>query len=148
MSSSIQPTASRLPLTRIAQAGLLAIVAAVVVNVVIWWIGSMLVQPPADFTPLASPVPTIMFTTIFLVGATLVYAAINARSSNPPRLFLIVSVIALVLGFIPDIMLLVAPASTPMGTPTVPAVLVLILMHLAAYAITLWAFLRWAPQRQ
>lgn len=147
MSSSIQPAVTRLPLTRVAQAGLLAIVAAVVVNVVIWWIGSMLVQPPADFMPLASPGPTIMFTTVFLVGATLVYAAINARSSNPPRLFLIVSVIALVLGLIPDIMLLVAPASMPMGTPTVPAVLVLILMHLAAFAITLWAFLRWAPQR-
>jgi hypothetical protein len=28
----------------------------------------------------------------------------------------------------------------PMGTPTVPAVLVLVVMHFAAFAITLWAF--------
>ena len=96
---------------------------------------------------LMGPGPAIMFTTVLLVGATLVYAIINALSSNPPRLFTYVSIVAFVLLLIPDLMLLVAPQSLPLGTTTVPAVLVLIAMHVAAYAITLWAFTRWAPQR-
>jgi hypothetical protein len=68
-------------------------------------------------------------------------------SKNPVRVFTIVAVIALVVGLIPDIMMLIAPGSTPMGTPTVPAVLVLIVMHFAAFAITMWVFTRWAQQR-
>jgi hypothetical protein len=76
-----------------------------------------------------------------------VYAIINAVSKNPARVFTIVATVALVLGFFPDVMLLVAPQNMPMGTPTVPAVLVLVVMHFAAFAITLWAFLRWAPRR-
>ena len=146
MSATAAPS-QKLPISRIAMAGGIAIVASVVVNVLIWWLGSMLVNPPADFLPMASPMPAIMFTTIFLVAATVVYAIINAVSKNPARVFTIVAVVALVLGLIPDIMLLVAPENMPMGTPTVPAVLVLIVMHFAAFAITMWAFLRWAPQR-
>ncbi len=140
-------TSQKLPLSRIALAGVIAIVASVEVNVIIWWRGSMLVSPPADFMPLAGPGPTIIFTTFFLVSATIVYAIINAVSKNPVRVFTIVAVIALVVGLIPDIMMLIAPGSMPMGTPTVPAVLVLILMHFAAFAITMWVFTRWAPQR-
>ena len=146
MSVTAAPS-QKLPLSRIALAGVIAIVASVVVNVVIWWLGTMLVNPPADFVPLASPGPTIIFTIVFLVGATIVYAIINALSKNPARMFTIVATIVLVLGFIPDVMMLIAPESMPMGTPTLGAVLVLIAMHFAAFAITLWTFTRWAPQR-
>jgi hypothetical protein len=146
MSTTAAPS-QKLPISRIAMAGGIAIVASVIVNVVIWWLGTMLVNPPADFTPLASPLPTVIFTTFSLVAATVVYAIINAVSKNPARVFTIVATVALVLGFFPDVMLLVAPQNMPMGTPTVPAVLVLVVMHFAAFAITLWAFLRWAPRR-
>ena len=146
MSDNVAPP-QKLPLSRVALAGLLAIVASVVVNLVIWWLGSMLVNPPADFVPLAGPGPTIIFTVIFLVGATLVYAIINALSKNPPRMFTIVATIVLVLGLIPDVMMLIAPENMPMGTPTLGAVLVLIAMHFAAFAITLLASRRWHPQR-
>ena len=146
MSDNVAPS-QKLPLSRIAVAGLIAIAASVIVNVVIWWLGSMLVNPPADFMPLAGPGPTIMFTVIFLVGATIVYAIINALSKNPARMFTIVATVVLVLGLIPDVMMLIAPESMPMGTPTPGAVLVLIAMHFAAFAITLWTFTRWAPQR-
>ena len=146
MSVNVAPS-QKLPLSRIALAGLIAIAASVIVNVVIWWLGSMLVNPPADFMPLAGPGPTVIFTVIFLVGATIVYAIINALSKNPARMFTIVATVVLVLGFIPDLMMLIAPESMPMGTPTLPAILVLITMHFAAYAITLWIFTRWAPRR-
>jgi hypothetical protein len=105
-------------------AGLIAIIASIIANVLIWWLSGLIFDIPPDFMALMGPGPAIMFTTVFLVGATLVYAIINALSSNPPRLFTYVSIVAFVLLLIPDLMLLVA-----------------------AYAITLWVFTRWAPRR-
>lgn len=144
-STAMQP--SKLPFSRVLAAGGIAIVGSVIANLAVYFVGRMLVNPPADFQPLASPMPTIIFTTLFLVVATAVFAMINAWSSNRARVFTIVAVIALVLGFIPDIMLIVSPESSPMGTPTLGAVLVLIVMHFVAFAITMWSFLTWAPRR-
>ena len=144
-STATQP--SKLPFSRVMAAGGIAIVGSVVANLVVYFVGRMLVNPPADFLPLASPMPTIIFTTLFLVVATAVFAMINAWSSNRARVFTIVAVIALVLGFIPDIMLIVSPESSTMGTPTFGAVMVLIVMHFVAFAITMWSFLTWAPRR-
>lgn len=144
-STAMQP--SKLPFSRVLAAGGIAIVGSVIANLAVYFVGRMLVNPPADFQPLASPMPTIIFTTFFLVVATAVFAMINAWSSNRARVFTIVAVIALVLGFIPDIMLIVSPESSPMGTPTLGAVLVLIVMHFVAFAITMWSFLTWAPRR-
>jgi hypothetical protein len=128
-------------------AGGVAIVGSVIANLVVYWLGGMLAQPNPDFTPLASPMPTIIFTTGFLVMATLVYLVINAFASNPVRVWTIVAWIALLIGLIPDIMMIVDPASFPMGTPTVSSAIVLIVMHFVAFAITMWAFTKWAHQR-
>lgn len=137
----------KLPLSRVLLAGLVAIVGSVVANLLIYWVGGMLVQPNPDFQPLATPIPTILFTTVFLVLATAVYAAINAFARNPVRVWTIVAWIALAVGLIPDIMMIVDPASFPMGTPTVASALLLIVMHFVAFAITMWAFTKWAHQR-
>jgi len=136
-----------LPLSRVLLAGLVAIAGSVVANLLIYWLGVMLVQPNPDFQPLATPIPTILFTTVFLVLATAVYAAINAFTRNPVRVWTIVAWIALIVGLIPDILMIVDPASFPMGTPTVASALLLIVMHLVAFAITMWAFTKWAHQR-
>lgn len=146
-STTTPPASGKLPFSRVLAAGGIAIVGSVIANLVVYYLGRMIVNPPADFQPLASPMPTIIFTTLFLVVATAVFAMINAWSSNRARVFTIVAVIALVLGFIPDIMLIVSPESSPMGTPTLGAVLVLIVMHFVAFAITMWSFLTWAPRR-
>ena len=143
-STAVQP--SKLPFSRVLAAGGIAIVGSVIANLVVYFIGRMLVNSPADFQPLASPMPTIIFTVLNLVLATVVFAVINAFSKSPIRLFTIVAVVALLLGLIPDIMLLVNPAPMGMGTPTFGAVVVLILMHFVGFAITMWAFTRWAPQ--
>ena len=137
----------KLPFSRVLLAGVVAIVGSVVANLVVFWVGGMIAQPNPDFQPLASPMPTIIFTTLFLVIATAIYAIINAFTRNPVRVWTIVAWIALLVGLIPDIMLIVNPASSPMGTPTLPAVLVLIVMHFVAFAITMWAFTRWAHKR-
>lgn len=139
--------ATRLPFSRVLLAGLVAIVGSVIANLAVYWIGRTVAQPNADFQPLASPIPTILFTTLFLMAATAVYAVINAFTRNPVRVWRIVAWIVLVVGLIPDILMIVDPASFPMGTPTVPAALVLIVMHFVAFAITMWAFTKWAHQR-
>lgn len=137
----------KLPFARIMLAGGVAILGSVIANLIVYWLGRMVAQPNPDFLPLASPIPTIMFTTLSLVIATAVYAVINAFSRNPVRVWTIVAWIALIVSLIPDILMIVNPASFPMGTPTVPAALVLIVMHFVAFAITMWAFTKWAHQR-
>lgn len=143
-STAVQP--SKLPFSRVLAAGGIAIVGSVIANVIVYYLGVMLTQPPADFLPLDSPMRTVIFTVLNLVVATIVFAVINAFSKSPIRLFTIVAVVALLLGLIPDIMLLVNPAAMAMGTPTFGAVLVLIVMHFVGFAITIWAFTRWAPK--
>ena len=138
---------SKLPFSRVLAAGGLAIVGSVVANLAVYFVGRLIFQPPADFQPLATPIPTILFTTLFLVVGTAIFAMINSWSNNRAQIFTIVATIALILGFIPDIMLLVSPESSPMGTPTPGAVIVLIVMHFVAFAITMWSFLTWAPRQ-
>lgn len=145
--SNTSAASGKLPLSRVLMAGGVAIIGSVIANLVVYWLGGMLAQPNPDFQPLASPIPTVIFTTGFLVMATIVYAIINAFASNPVRIWTIVAWIALLVGLIPDIMMIVDPASFPMGTPTVSSAIVLIVMHFVAFAITMWAFTKWAHQR-
>lgn len=144
--NTIQST-EKLPFARVMLAGGVAIVGSVIANLIIYWLGGMIAQPNPDFQPLASPIPTIIFTTFFLVIATAVYAVINAFSRNPVRVWTIVAWIALVISLLPDILLIVNPTALPMGTPTVPAALVLIVMHFVAFAIAMWSFTKWAHRR-
>jgi hypothetical protein len=149
MSAATTPSSAPQKLTfkRILLAGLIAIVGASVANVIVGWIGKLFVSAPG-FMPLEAP-NTIFFTTLFLVGATLVYALINRFTSNPVRIFGIVSVVGLLITLLPDFLLLINPSGLPpeMGTPTFGAVMILIVQHFVGYAIAMWAFLRWAPQR-
>jgi hypothetical protein len=138
---------AKLPFSRVMLAGLIAIVGSVIANLIVYWLGGMIAQPPADFMPLASPGPTIIFTTGFLVIATAIYAVINAFARNPVRVWTIVAWVALLVGLIPDLLLLINPAAMGMGTPSLGVVLVLIVMHFVAFAITMWAFTKWAHQR-
>lgn len=138
---------ARLTTGRIAIAGLIAIVASVIANLVVYFIGNMIWPPMPDFNPLATPIPTIIFTTVFLIGATIVYWLINRFTKNPPRVFLIVAWIVFLVGLIPDFMMMFNPASSTMGTPTTGSMITLIIMHVVAFAITLWVFLRWAPSK-
>jgi hypothetical protein len=146
--SAAKPLAShKIPFTRALMAGAIAIVGSVIANLVIRWIGMLILPVDPSFMPLATWQPTVIFTVMFLILATIVFLVINAFAANPPRVFNIVALVALILSLIPDVMLLINPSAMPMGTPTFGAVLILILQHVAAYLITVWAFTRWAPQR-
>lgn len=139
--------ARKLSFTRVLLAGVIAIGASVAVNLIVRWLGLLVLPVDPSFMPLSSWEPTVLFTTIFLVLATIVYLIINAFAANPPRVFTIVATVALVLSLIPDVMFLINPSAMPMGTPTIGAVVILVTQHILAYLIALWAFTRWAQEK-
>jgi hypothetical protein len=138
---------ARLTTRRILLAGVIAIVASIIANLVVFFVGTMIWPPLPDFQPLATVFPTIIFTTVFLVGATIVFWLINRFTKNPIRVFTIVAWIVFLVGLIPDLMMMANPSSSSMGTPTTGSMITLILMHVVAFAITLWTFTRWAPSK-
>ena len=144
-----KPTDGKLPTKRVWMAGGISILGSVIANLAVYWVGRMVVNPDPGFQPLAGPGPTIFFTVAFLLVATLVYLGINAYTTQPVRIFTIVAVIVFLVGLIPDFLLFGegTSASMGMGVATPGAVVLLILMHIAAFAITLWAFTRWAHRR-
>ncbi|MFM7171598.1 MAG: DUF6069 family protein [Caldilinea sp.] len=144
-----KPTDGKLTTKRVWMAGGLSILGSVIANLAVYWVGRTVVNPDPGFQPLAGPGPTIFFTVLFLVAATLVYLAINAYTKQPVRIFTIVAAIVFLVGLIPDFLLFGegVAASMGMGVATPGAVVLLIIMHIVAFAITLWAFTRWAHSR-
>ena len=141
-------SARKLSFSRVLLAGGIAIGGSIIANLIIRWLGLLVLPVDPSFMPLATWQPAVIFTVMFLVLATIVFLIINAFAANPARVFTIVATVALVLSLIPDVMLLINPAAMPMGTPTLGAVTILIIQHIVSYLITLWAFTRWAFTRQ
>jgi hypothetical protein len=140
-------TASKkVPFGRALMAGGITIILSIVANLLVRWIGMLILPVDPSFLPLATWQPTVIFTTLFLVVATIVFLLINAFTSNPPRVFTIVASVALVISLLPDLMLLINPTAMPVGTPTLGAVIILIAMHIVGYLIAIWAFTKWAQQ--
>ncbi|HEX5690472.1 MAG TPA: DUF6069 family protein [Roseiflexaceae bacterium] len=133
-------SSGRVDFSRLWWAGPLAIVAAVVVNIIIQQIAAAVLQPDPQFMPLTIGVVST-FTVIGVLGAVLVYALIGRFSQRPIMLFRRVALIALVVSLIPDI--LMAFTGFIPGT-TVPNVIVLMIMHVAAWAVAVGVLTRFA----
>ena len=84
--ASIQTKPQRkLSFGRVLLAGVIAIAGSIVANLLIRWLGMLVLPVDPSFMPLGTWQPTVMFTTLFLVVATIVYLIINAFAANPPR---------------------------------------------------------------
>lgn len=95
-------------LNRLARYGLLAMIVASVVNAVIRVVALAVFDIPTEFLPLRGftigslPLgwgPVVLFSTIGVIGATIVYGVISHRSHRPNRTFTVVAVVVLVLSF-------------------------------------------------
>jgi hypothetical protein len=114
-------------------AGAIATVAAALGNLVVFYVaaaingGPLTVPDPsgAGMMPAMVAVPVI-FTAVMIIGATLVFALIKRRSAQPVRLFLIVSLVVLILSYLPFLL--------PIGLPTA-TVIAFALMHIVAAGI-------------
>jgi hypothetical protein len=115
--------------------GAIAVLGSVVGNALVLAVvlASGLVQP---FMALAYP-PVVFLSAAGAVGATVVYALLARRGGDYDRTFRRVAAAVLVVSFVPDVALLVAdPAAT------VPAVVVLMVMHVVVAAASVVALTR------
>lgn len=134
--SSSAPAAARVvDWGRFALVGLGTVVAAVLANMLVYFIGSALVAYDPQFVVLANVGPTIIFTVVPAIVAVVLYAILLRFAANPARAFTIIAAVALVISLIPDLFYI----------PTVPGATggqtaVLMVMHVVA-AIVIVAML-------
>jgi hypothetical protein len=139
VTSAAQPTA-RVSFSRLLWVGPLAIVAATVANVILQQLAVAVLRPDPAFMPLTLMSP-IVFTVVGVLGAVIVYALVGRFARNPVPLFRRIALITLVISFIPDILMLVTGFNP--GT-TLANVVVLMLMHVVAWAIAVGMLTRLA----
>lgn len=129
--SSPEPVAPRaFSWGRFALVGLGTVVAAVLANLLVFLIGSVVVGYDPQFVVLANVSGTILFTVVPAVVAVLLYAALIRFTSNPARIFTNIAVVVLIISLIPDLTYI----------PTVPGAstgqtAILMLMHVVAAVV-------------
>lgn len=132
--ASIASSASSAPRAtdrgRYALVALGTIVAAVLANVVVYYLGAALVGYNSGFIVLANPSGAVLFTVVPAIGAVVLYAALLRFAKHPARTFSIIAAIVFVVTTIPDFTYI----------PTVPGATVgqtaiLVLMHIVAAAV-------------
>lgn len=116
----------------LAKRGAIAAVVAATVNVLLAMLARGVLDIPEAFVPLGAARVAVL-TIGGAVLATVVYAVVHRASETPDRTFLTVALIALVVSFVPDILLLVNPSVFPGITAL--GVSVLMLLHVVAAAI-------------
>ncbi len=141
MSFDFSEPAGRIPLTKVLLGTVAAIVAAIVVNVIVFFIADVAGAFPDDFRfeapgggETTMGLGNVMFSTIsYLVIGGVVFAIISRLSSRPVRTFLIVAAVALILSFI-----------TPFTIPDAPGGMVaaLLVMHVLTAVVAVWVMLR------
>lgn len=122
------PDRQHVGLGTLAKRGLVAVLVADVVNAAITFAAIT-----AGIAPNLDPLsygPVLFFTTIGMVGATLIYGTLDRFVADPDRVFVAVAAVVLVLSWIPDA---TAVPSMPGGTTAGAAVLAL--MHLTAAVV-------------
>ena len=115
---------------RFALVGLATVVAAVIANVLVYFIGSAVVGYDPGFIVLANVSATILFTVVPAIVAVLLYAILIRFTSNPARIFTNIAIVVLILSLIPDLTYI----------PTVPGAstgqtAILMLMHVVAAGV-------------
>lgn len=115
---------------RYALVGLATIVAAVLANVVFYYLARTVVDYKPDFVVLTSVAGIAMFTFVPAVGAVLLYAALRRFTSNPVRIFHVIAALFFVVSVIPDFMYIPTVDGASNGQTAV-----LVMTHVIAYAV-------------
>ena len=123
--------------------GPVAVLGALFATLSVRWLGLALVDVPPEFPPLDGPGPTVFFTVVSGLVAVGVFAAIRRFSRDPVRLFRRIAIGVLVLSFLPDLGLLGAGAAATFPGATPAGVGLLMLMHVAAAVVIVWALTAW-----
>lgn len=118
------------------------IAAAVLANVVVYYLGALLVGYHSGFIVLADPTGVALFTVVPAIVATLLYAALRRFARRPERTFAGIAAVVFVVTTIPDFTYI----------PTVPGATagqtaVLVLTHVIAAVSIVGMLTRLAPPR-
>ena len=133
-SSSSTPVASpAVSRGRFALVGLGTVAAAMIANLLVYALGSVLVGYDPEFIVLANPSGTILFTVVPAIVAVLLYAVLMRFTNNPARIFTNIAIVVLILSLIPDLTYI----------PTVPGATsgqtaILMVMHVVAASVIVW----------
>jgi hypothetical protein len=128
---------------RFALVGLGTVVAAVLANLLVYLIGSVVVDYDPQFVVLANPSATILFTVVPAIVAVLLYAALIRFTSNPARIFTKIAVVVLILSLIPDLIYI---PSVPGATSGQTAILMV--MHVVAASVIVWMLTNFTRTRE
>ena len=134
LSSSSSPPAPVAPRAvrwgRFALVGLGTVIAAVLANLLVYLIGSVVVGYDPQFIVLANASGTILFTVVPAIVAVLLYAALMRFTSNPARIFTNIAIVVLVLSLIPDLTYIPSVPGASSGQTAI-----LMVMHVVAAAV-------------
>lgn len=135
ISSSSEQTTS-IDHGRIWWVGLLAVVVAVVANLIVRAIVFAIWDLPAEFPPLQ--VGAIAFlTAVGLIAATAVFAVVARVASRPIRTYRIIGVVAFIVSILPNLGLAANPSAAPFPGGSSLTFLVLVIFHVVAAAIAI-----------
>jgi cytochrome bd-type quinol oxidase subunit 2 len=143
MAEATHPKKQKVKSERLWWVTLVAAVVAVIGNIIVQQLTLALFTIPASFPPFNLP-PIILFTVVGVVGAAGVFALLGRTTERPIRWFWIISLVVLLLSFIPNIALLIT-SSLP-GT-TVPGVISLMIMHVVPAAASVGMLIRMAAEQ-
>jgi hypothetical protein len=115
---------------RFALVGLATVAAAVIANLQVYLLGSVVVAYDPQFIVLANPSGTILFTVVPAIVAVLLYAALMRFTSNPARIFTNIAVVVLVLSLIPDLTYIPSVPGASTGQTAI-----LMVMHIVAAVV-------------
>ena len=115
---------------RFALVGLGTVIAAVLANLLVYLLGSLVVGYDPQFVVLANPSGTILFTVVPAIVAVLLYAALIRFTSNPARIFTNIAIVVLIISLIPDLIYIPSVPGASSGQTAI-----LMLMHVVAAVV-------------
>lgn len=118
---------------RFALVGLGTVIAAVLANVLVYFIGGAVVGYDPEFVVLRNVSAVILFTVVPAIAAVLLYAVLLRFTANPARTFTIIAAVVLVVSLIPDVTYI---PSVPGATGGQTAILSV--MHVVAAIVIVW----------
>jgi len=130
-------SASTIRLRKLWWAGPLTVLAAIVGVLIVRMIARMILQPP--YAPgLEMIMIPIVLTLVLCTGAAVVFALVGRFARNPILVYLVISIIFLLISFLPDI----AVASAPFPGAGWSYAITLMIMHVVAGFITVFMLIR------
>ena len=130
-------------LRRLYWLGPATVVVSVLAVAIVHIVAVLLLSPPPDFLRQNYGVPAL-FTVVLVTAAVLVFAIVCRFSRAPLRTYQRIALLALFLSFLPDIP--IGMGKAPGGTW--PLAIVFMVMHVAAWAVTVQMLTRLAANTQ